>query len=161
MILDSIHPSPLWISGVQTYDVTQLWFKNPLLRATARDVTAMIEFYNPGSATPRLTVYGQWAITRGPGHIGFTSTTPTTDIPAGHTPVKLLVVLKHRADASAYAYAAENVQAHKDGRHPDFELPAGECRMRVSLAGPNLERTFWFNVHNRGTDTHPMITGTT
>src|SRR5437870_6902691 len=145
VVFDSVHPSPLWsASGVQIYDVTQVWFRNRPLRATASEVTARIEFFDRGSTTARLAVHGQWAITTAPGHVGFTATAPTTDIPAGHTPVKLLVILKPRADSSAHAYAAENIHARPDGRHADFELPAGEYRMRLPLAGPNVERTCWF-----------------
>jgi hypothetical protein len=158
--LDGVRRSPLWAAGAPIYDVTQVWLKNRALRTTAKEVTAMVEFYDHGASAPRLAVHGQWATTHAPGHIGFSGFRTATDIAAGHTPVKLLVLLKYPADSSAYAFAAENFFAHPDGRHPDFALPAGEYRMRVSLAGPDVARTFWFDVLNDGAGVHPVVTAT-
>jgi hypothetical protein len=155
--LDGVRRSPLWAGGAPIFDVTQVWIKNRPLRATAKDVTAMIEFFDPGAMTPRLSAHGQWAMTSAPGHVGFEGFKSSTDIPAGHTPVKLLVLLKYQADNSAYAFAAENIHAYGDGRHPHFELSAGEYRMRVSLGGPDIAKTFWFDVKNGGVGTDPVV----
>ena len=134
--------------------VIQAWFKNtPAVHAeqsVAKDVTAILEFLNPGNYIPQFKLYGQWATSTAPDHVGHHGTQATIDIPPNYQRAKLQIALKWPADPVCYGYAAENFQGYPDGRHPAHELSIGEHPIRVNLEGVGVHNSYWFILTNRG-----------
>ncbi|HEV8440780.1 MAG TPA: hypothetical protein VGT40_22055 [Methylomirabilota bacterium] len=159
--MDQVRQAPLFDGARPIYEITQIWFTNqpaaPGESSTAKDVTATLEFFDPKSRVARVTAHGQWAVTTAPEHVGYMGTTPVTDIPPSAIPVKLMAILKHPQDTSAYAYAQENIYASPDGRHASYELPRGRYRLRVKLLGKNVNKSFAFTVDNGGLGTRPSV----
>jgi hypothetical protein len=155
--------------GHPAFGVVEVWFVNrpptPTDASVARHVSAQLDFFDFYSDTVRLPAYGRWALTIAPGHLGFRDDdhAPVVDIPPGVLPVKLLVLLKYPDDAAAYVFAEENLLGHRpggrpDGRHPQYELPSGQYRLRVTLVGQNLNQAFEFDVENPGVGAMPAVT---
>jgi len=149
---EQVWNTQLYQNGVPVYRVLQAWFTNsPLVRSEAsiaRQVSGVVEIESAGAAFHQF--HGQWAQTTAPGHVGFTSTSPTTDIAPNEVPVKLNIALQYDAEQLAYGYAEENLHAHSDGRHPNFALPMGVHRIRVKLRGVGVSQDFRFTLTNYG-----------
>ena len=159
--VDQLCQSPWFDAGQPIYEITQIWFTNtpaaPGESSTAKDVMATLQFFDLNSRVARVTARGQWAVTTAAEHVGYMGTTPVIDIPPGAPAVKLMAILKHSEDTSAYAYAQENIYASPDGRHPSYELPRGQYRLRVRLGGKNVKKSFWFKIVNAGPGRQPAV----
>lgn len=147
-------PSPVVDDKVKTYEMLQAWFENrpesPTAASVASQLTATLEFQTDESKAESLRVHGQWAQTTAPDHVGHSGTAPEIDISPGALYGKLIVALKYQDESSAYAYSAESLQNHIDGRNPSLELTQGEHMLRVELAGIGVNKAFDFILANPG-----------
>ena len=151
---DQSRESPLFHEDQPIYHIIQVWFKNsptiPSEQSVAKQVSATIEFMNDDRINPRFSVYGQWAISTAPNHVGHAGITPLIDISPGHLSCKLNIALKYEEDSVCYGYAVESFGPYPDGRNPGLELPHGEHPVRVELMGIGVKQDFWFTLRNPG-----------
>lgn len=122
-------------------------------RAVARKVSATIEFWDSSRTEKRLEIFGQWALSEAPDHVGSVGVSDTVDFEANELPRKLYVALRPPDSGTSFAYAKENLHAYPDGRHPKYELIYGTYRVCVKLRSSNVEQDFWFTLNNPGGDT--------
>lgn len=158
IIVDQIREAPLFrdtpVSDkkVPMYHVVQVWFRNspefPSETSEAKQVTALIEFWNFDRNVKLFSSYGQWANSTAPNHVGFSGTMSEVDLPPGNLMAKLLIALKNPSDDNCYGYAIENVSKHIDGRDPSFELTEGKYQICVKLDGIRVRKDFLFLLEN-------------
>lgn len=158
IVIDQTREAPLFrdtlVSDkkVPMYHVIQVWFKNipdfPSETSEAKHVTALIEFWNLDKSTKLFSIYGQWANSTAPNHVGFSGTISEVNLSPGNLTAKLLIALKNSGDNNCYGYAVENVSKHIDGRDPNFELLEGKYHICVKLEGVRVRKDFSLLLEN-------------
>lgn len=162
IIVDQLRESPLFrrssVSNgkVPNYRIIQAWFRNnpdiPTEESEAKRVTASIEYSDKSTDEHLFSVYGQWAESTAPDHVGYSGITNEIDIPPGVLAGKLMIALKHLADGNCYAYSRENITKFLDGRNPKLQLEPGKYRVRVLLNGIGVKQNYNFILENPGVD---------
>lgn len=150
------HGAELHRGDVRFYAVQARFRNSPSIRTeqtTARNVSALIEFWDHSRTLKHFQVYGQWALTSiAPDHVGSLDTGPQVDIAPNDLPVKLYIALRPPDTPESYAYCNENLHEYPNGKHPKYALPFGTYHVRVRLRGAALEQDFWFKLSNPGDD---------
>lgn len=157
--------------------VWQLWFVNRPIHntpaATARQVTAHLQFYNEDWSTKELEFVGQWALGGEPDHVGWSSMAPAIDLPATHTYAKLQLVVETEIHGTTivhgetvhegyfvFGLSGENLHERPlSGAHVPYTLPNNATRVVVSLMGVNLDQTIYRFAMTRSSDS--LVTGIT
>ncbi len=160
IIFDQIRESPLYrktpVSDkkVPMYHVIQTWFINspeiPSIQSEAKGVSAIIEFWHEQQDRLLFSVYGQWAKSTAPDHVGFSGSISEIDIPPSNLPVKLLIALKHPTDEECYGYSLESITRSIDGRDQQYKLDKGNYRICIILRGFGIQNNYWFLLRNPG-----------
>lgn len=136
------------------YYIVQAWFVNlPIQRssqAIADSITATIEFYDKNATNLRFNVYGQWALSTAPNHVGQKGFINKVNMLPNNERHKLNIALKWPDDDECYSYSQEGLIAHPDGRNPGNKLPCGEYTVCVKLEGIGVDQSFWFILINPG-----------
>ena len=155
-------PSPVVEGSIPIYELLQAWFENrpnaPTGDSTAKQVSAVIEFWTRTREETLFQVHGQWARSTAPDHVGFRGTTSAIDIAPGHLAAKLIVALKYRDEKEAYAYSDESLRDYSDGRNPSLKLNQGEYNLRIRLRGIGVDQEFWFSLTNPGSGESLQLT---
>jgi len=153
----TFRPSRVVAAKVPAGELIQAWFENrpalPSDGSVARQIGAIVSFRSPETDNPLFQVHGQWAKSTAPNHVGFKGTTPTLDLNPGALCAKLIIALKYPSDSDAFAYSAESLQNHIDGRNPGLRLPPGEYDVTVEIRGVNVDQQFALRLSNSGDET--------
>ncbi len=162
IIVDQLRESPLFRGSlvsndqIPNYGILQAWFRNnpdiPGEKSEAKRVTALIEFNDTTTDEHLFSVYGQWAESTAPDHVGYSGITNEIDIPPGVLAGKLMIALKHLTDGNCYAYSRESITKFLDGRNPGLQLEPGKYRVCVLLNGIGVKQYYDFILDNPGVD---------
>lgn len=147
-------PSPVVDAKIPAGKRIQAWFENrPMMpgdQSIAKQMSAILSFRRSGESEPIFEIHGQWAESTAPDHAGYSRTTSTIDLPPGALYAKLLIANKYPGEDIAYAYSAEGMQKHFDGRDPTRQFPPGDYQLEVQLRGINVDETHYFRLTNTG-----------
>lgn len=132
-------------------EIRQLWFVNePVTRgaaATAKKLSATVEFCDDEWRGVLPKFRGIWAITRQHDHVGWIDLEQEVDLGALPARAKLMLVGQGRhyllkaggvQERGVWALAGENGHAYPEWNHPSYRLPVQVTRVRVVLSAENM-----------------------
>jgi hypothetical protein len=162
--LSELRGSPLFINEKPIYFIWQAWFQNkPKIRneqSIAKDVTALIEFWEIPDRKLYRTVFGQWAETNAPVNITHNPSDGKlkTDMQPNNEYHKLSIVIKYPEENECYAYARENFTSDPTFHNPTFVLSNSQYLVRIRLEGLSVEEEFELKLVNPGKGHNPKLT---
>lgn len=131
-------------------------FKNdPEIRSVktaAKNVVAEVTFFNNESKKILGPIYGRWSDTKQPGtQSPFDSIRDLckVELEPNGLPRELDIALKYAEEEDCYAFNNESCLS-SDWKIPQFLLKGDILQVHVRLVGENVEKEWWFVLHNEG-----------
>ncbi len=140
---------------------TRIWISNKPkeieLGVMAEDLASHIEFWDEFYQKCLFSMRGRWAETKQAIQNAGTLDTKQIDIPPNASEFCLDIGIKYFEEDVFYAYNDESQYGKSGGRDKDKEIKQGTHIIRVRIRGKGVDVSFWFELHNPGSNANVSL----